>query len=88
MSFDLENNKYDIIHSSFENQAKVVYSRDTKNKRDKAVASGRAIDNSLKKGHFNAEQHNKYFSWDALGIERMKLWLDKDTLSLEQVKEK
>jgi len=77
----MEKNKYVL---TWEEQAKVSYAKDSERKRNKAIAAGRAIDNALKDNrkksgetncYFKADVYLKYFSWDALGIERVKLLL-------------
>lgn len=74
---------------NWEQQAEKAYSNDTKEKRKKAIAAGIAIDNALKKeyskgnenghgagithSHFMTDNWVKYFSYEALGKERIKL---------------
>ncbi len=68
-------NKYVL---TFEEQAEVAYAKDSEKKRKKAIAAGRAIDNALnneRNCHFMADNYVKYFDWDALGLERVKLLL-------------
>lgn len=70
-----EVNKYVI---TWEETAKVAYAKDSEQKRKKAIAAGRAMDNALNSErhcHFMADNYVKYFIWDALGIERVKLLL-------------
>lgn len=61
---------------SYEKQAEIAYSGDTDRVRSRAMASGRAIDNCLRKEYgsegatncrFNAVQYEAYFSPEALG---------------------
>ena len=67
---------------SYEEQAKKAYANDDEGKRNKAIAAGRAIDNALNveyskggttKSHFMMSNYLKYFSYEALGAERIKL---------------
>lgn len=70
-------------------QAEIAYANDNEEKRKKAMAAGRAMDNALKKEysagndfghgagrtdcHFMTSNWIKYFSYEALGKERIKL---------------
>jgi hypothetical protein len=73
----------------WEEQARIAYANDTEDKRHKAIAAGRAMDNALEleysKGghthsHFMTSNWLKYFSPEALGKERiLLLWLPKKT---------
>lgn len=66
----------------YEQMANKAYSKDSEEKRYKAVAAGKAIDNALKteysagdgttKSHFMMHNWLKYFSTEALG-DRIKL---------------
>ncbi len=66
----------------YEEQANKAYAKDTYEKLSKAVAAGKAIDNALKteyskggitKSHFMIDNWLKYFSYEALGGERVRL---------------
>jgi hypothetical protein len=66
----------------WQNQAELAYSNDDNSKRSKAIAAGKAIDNALEleygkgggtKSHFMTDNWLKYFSYEALGPERIKL---------------
>ena len=66
----------------FHEQAIKAYSQDPEEKQKKAIAAGKAIDNALKveyskggitKSHFMLSNYLKYFSYEALGSERLKL---------------
>lgn len=69
----------------WEEQARIAYANDAEDKRQKAMAAGRAMDNALKleygkgggtKSHFMISNWLKYFSPEALGKERiLLLWL-------------
>lgn len=61
---------------NYEEQAKIAYANDSEKKRRKAIASGIALDNGLKKEYtqegithcrFHAAQYEAYFSPEALG---------------------
>jgi hypothetical protein len=63
-------------------QAEIYYAKDPDNKRLKAIAAGKAMDNALKleytKGgttncHFMMTNWLAYFDYDVLGSERIKL---------------
>ena len=67
---------------SWEYKAKIAYSKDSDKKKEKAIAAGRALDNALEvkyskggttKSHFMLDNYLKYFSFEALGSERLKL---------------
>ena len=70
---------------SYEEQAVKAYANDEPTKKHKAIAAGRAIDNALKlqyskggitKSHFMLSNYLKYFSYESLGANRIKLlWL-------------
>jgi hypothetical protein len=66
----------------WQKQAEIAYSMDAEEKKKKAIAAGKAMDNALKKeytkggtthSHFLTENWIKYFSYEALGKERLKL---------------
>jgi hypothetical protein len=66
----------------YEEQAKKAYANDPEERANKAIAAGRAIDNALEleytKGgttnsHFMMSNYLKYFSYEALGTDRIKL---------------
>lgn len=69
----------------WEEQARIAYANDAEDKRKKAMAAGRAMDNALKleygkgggtKSHFMTDNWLAYFSPEALGKERiLLLWM-------------
>ena len=67
---------------SYQQTASKAYARDSEEKYKKAVAAGIAIDNALvteygpegkTKSHFMTSNWLKYFSYEALGADRIKL---------------
>jgi hypothetical protein len=73
----------------WQEQAAMAYANDTEEKRNKAIAAGKAMDNALDKSystgneqghgagvtksHFMTDNWLKYFSYEALGGERVRL---------------
>lgn len=61
---------------TYEEKARIVYAEDNEKTRDKAIAAGISMDNSLKSGRFRAEQWLKYFDCEKWGQKRMQLYYE------------
>lgn len=70
------------MSTQYENMAVKAYANDSEEKKRKAIASGKAIDNALKleygkgggtKSHFMIDNWMAYFSYEAMGPERIRL---------------